>query len=147
MTVTKERNLKTNLSNQPALSAGELPLCVFGPGGVYRTAWPPGSTVFSGRRASRFGGAPGGKWPAPSASIGSGPRLWWSSLAQWFPDTCKERRLRSRLASLVARGVIRPVVMGLQGLNSFVEIYNVQVTNIPIFEWYKRRIFRVRPEK
>ncbi len=61
-----------------------------------RSTPSPVGTGFTYQGQLKHVGVPGSKWPAPSASVANGPRLWWSSLGQWFPDTCNERRLRQR---------------------------------------------------
>ena len=98
----------------------ELPLCVFGPGGEYRTAWLPGPILSRQKRDTRLTAVPlaaaltDGRLPAAVAA-------WWSRLAWVLKASQAEAKRWMRLRAALERGVMPLVARGFEGIDSLLE--------------------------
>src|SRR3972149_5142747 len=96
----------------------EPPLCVFGPGGSFRTAWPPGPLHPPPLHAARVRSGPlGDVRRAPRTTPG-----WRSRWRQVVLAAGQEARRNIWLRWLSAREVLPLCVFGPQGLSPFAEL-------------------------
>lgn len=104
----------------------ELPVCVFGPGGDYRTAWLPGPIPFNGNQHAALRRVPLPPQPVSLAAVPRGVMMWWSLLAGALLAVRDEIRRHRQLRSLAAGDELPLVAIGPHGLHSYVENHDVQ---------------------
>ena len=115
----------------------EYPLCVFGPGGDFRTAWLPGSLPIGTAQARGTSSNPGAgswvldrlgvrrvclpPWPGTAYGVPKAIRLWWSKLTHQLAHARVEGRRLRALRSLWRTGMLPLVVSEPNGLLTCLE--------------------------
>ncbi len=110
-------------NGRPTSASGaddELPLCVFGPGGDFRTAWLPGPrSARTGRRVIEQVAL--SALPVVAGGTSKSVRAWWSRLAALLKAAREEMRRAMCLRAMSQLCALPPVVLGPAGLDPLVE--------------------------
>ena len=103
------------------LSYDDMPLCVFGPGGEYRTALLPGPNRGRGGRGCELRRVSLLPWPRQWSIVPCGVSAWWSALASVLTGSRRERNDAAHLRGMSQADLLPLLVRGGLGLYRYLE--------------------------